>query len=354
MDTPYGALSAGATLAYAEAYEQALSQRRNEQRGNFDFLKKRLGGGDYWYLRFRLSGTEKSFYLGQDTDDLRAAIERQKALWEEGTSSTSQREKAVAMALAAGCIPVPHRTYKVLKAVETAGYFDAGGVLIGSFAFIAIGNLLGATWPSYTTATQDVDFAVSDRAMLILPERQPIKEVLLNAEQGLLEVPMFDPKSPATSFKIRGGEFRVDLITPREGKPQGEAKYVLAVNGHARPLVFIDYLMEETVKALLLHKDGVLVNVTSPARYALHKLVVAGRRNTGQAPKARKDIQQAAALLACLLDQRPGDIWLALDAAKAYPGEAFLRDLKAGLRSLVQQHQNLAPVLDYFKTIGRV
>jgi hypothetical protein len=39
-----------------------------------------------------------------------------------------------------------------------------------------------------------------------------------------------------------------------------------------------------------------LVNVPSPARYALHKVVIARRRATGQAAKARKDIQQATLL----------------------------------------------------------
>lgn len=347
MSKQYSSLSGSASLAYADAYEQALSQRRNEQRGNFDFLKKKLSGSDYWYLRFRLSGTERSFYLGQDSPALRAAIERQKALWKEGLSSSIQREKAVAMALAAGCTPTPHRAYKVLKAVEIAGYFDAGGVLIGSFAYIAIGNILSAAWPAYTTVTQDVDLAVSDKAMLVLPKRQPIKDVLLDAEKGLLEVPMFDWKSPATSFKIRGGEFRVDLITPQEGKPKGGARYVRAVDGYAQPLIFIDYLLEDTVKALLLHKDGVLVNVPSPARYALHKVVIARRRNTGQAGKARKDIQQVVPLLACLIQERPGDVWLAIDAAKDYSGRAFLRELRAGLEQLVKEEPGLSPALEY-------
>lgn len=347
MAPQYSSLSGSAALAYAEAYEQALSQRRNEQRGNFDFLKKNLSGRDYWYLRFRLSGTERSFYLGQDSPDLRAAIERQKALWKEGQSSSIQREKAVAMALAAGCTPTPHRAYKVLKAVEIAGYFHAGGVLIGSFAYIAIGNILSCAWPAYTTVTQDVDLAVSDKAMLVLPKRQPIKDVLLDAEQGLLEVPMFDPKSPATSFKIRGSVFRVDLITPQEGKPEGGARYVRAVDGYAQPLIFIDYLLEDTVKALLLHKDGVLVNVPSPARYALHKVVIARRRNTGQAVKARKDMQQVVPLLACLLQERPGDVWLAIDAARDYPGSAFLRDLRAGLGKLAKEEPGLSPVHEY-------
>ena len=52
----------------------------------------------------------------------------------------------------------------------------------------------------------------------------------------------------------------------------------------------------------------VLANVPSPARYALHKLIVYGERKGAYAAKSAKDIQQAAFLLSRLKELRPSDI----------------------------------------------
>lgn len=52
------------------------------------------------------------------------------------------------------------------------------------------------------------------------------------------------------------------------------------------------------------------MNVPRPGRFALHKLIVAGRRGLGRA-KAEKDRAQATALLNVLLADLPGEIELA-------------------------------------------
>ena len=53
---------------------------------------------------------------------------------------------------------------------------------------------------------------------------------------------------------------------------------------------------------------GVLVNVPSPARFAVHKLWVAQRRNVSEHAKARKDIRQAGQILEVLLEDRRNDV----------------------------------------------
>lgn len=144
---------------------------------------------------------------------------------------------------------------------------------------------------------------------------------------------MMNPKDPSTSYKIRGGDFRVDLLTPLRGKPHA-TQYVTKAKSYAEPLAYLDFLLEDTQQAVLLHKDGVLVNVPTPARLALHKLVVAQRRPAAFAAKASKDRAQAQQLIACLLDQRPGDLWLALEAAHNYPAAPFGKALVKGIRGL--------------------
>ena len=51
-----------------------------------------------------------------------------------------------------------------------------------------------------------------------------------------------------------------------------------------------------------------MVNLPHPARYALHKLVVAGERPASRIAKSNKDIAQAAALLGVLADAAPGQV----------------------------------------------
>lgn len=39
-------------------------------------------------------------------------------------------------------------------------------------------------------------------------------------------------------------------------------------------------------------------------------------------------------VIACMLDQKPGSLWLALDAARQYPARKFYQQVKAGISQL--------------------
>ena len=56
-----------------------------------------------------------------------------------------------------------------------------------------------------------------------------------------------------------------------------------AIGTHAQPLRLLDFLIYEEFPAALLYDAGLLVNVPSPARYAIHELIVAQRHRTGAA-----------------------------------------------------------------------
>src|ERR1041385_8415747 len=66
----------------------------------------------------------------------------------------------------------------------------------------------------------------------------------------------------------------------------------------AQPLKFLEYLVEDPTQTVLIDASGrhCVVNVPAPARYAVHKLIVHGERTVRFRTKARKDIDQAAAL----------------------------------------------------------
>ena len=109
----------------------------------------------------------------------------------------------------------------------------------------------------------------------------------------------------------------VELLTPNEGPDRDEPMELPALGAHALPLRFLDYLLHEPVQAALLYRSEVLVNVPDPAGYAIHKLIVATRRASSAAANARKDIEQSAALIRMLTEDRPDEIEDAFAEAKA-------------------------------------
>ena len=186
------------------------------------------------------------------------------------------------MATGAGCTTISYQAYKVLNAAAQAGLFRAGGVLVGSYAFLAIGNMLGVSWIRDTTLTQDLDFAVIPECMVAIPgEGEPLRETILAADDDFLEVPLLDPNKQSTSFKVRGRDFRVDLITPKTGRGDSP-KFVPPVKSYAETVRFLEFVLEDTQKAVMLAKAGVVVNVPNPARFALHKLAVTGSKPGAQ------------------------------------------------------------------------
>ena len=91
------------------------------------------------------------------------------------------------------------------------------------------------------------------------------------------------------------------------------------VEAAAVPLQFLNYLIEDATPAVALIESGALVRVPLPARYAVHKLIVAQRRPPGSTKRA-KDLVQAAELIDALERSDPDAIEDALvDAAERGP-----------------------------------
>ena len=295
-----------------------------------------------------VGSTKRQFSLGRDSEALRALIDKQKALYEEAAPDLKQRETLVAMLVSGGAFAPGASDGRVLEVLAQSGVFLAGGVLIGSHAFNTCGNMLGVKWDSAAMQTQDMDLASYRQIEVALRQDAPdIKAVLLESGMGFFKVPALNPKQPSTSFKLRGQEFHVDLLTPAQGAENGKPVYLPHFHSYAHPMRFLEYLLEDSQGAVIPFRSGMFVNVPNPARFALHKLVVSRRRPVAQQIKARKDVQQATELLNLLLEDRPGDIWIALEAAQAMP-DRFLSHLAEGIEQLpadlkqaVSKHLNI-------------
>lgn len=329
MDT----LPESTRLLYTELLSQCLRGAAPSGRG-LSFVAKRINGTRHWYLQLTVGSRKTQHYLGPDTGAVRELIEREKAVWESAAPDVATRERLVAMLVQGGAHVSNTVEARIFEVLERTGVFLAGGVLVGSHAFAHYGNMLGVRWASETTRTQDIDIAAEQHLVIGVPDRKvDLRQAIMQSELGFIEVPALDPRSPSTRFRIRGREVSVDLLTPLLGRPSRKPIHLQSLDAYAEPVRFLDYLLADPQPAVVVAKAGLLVNVPSPARYALHKLVLAGRRVAAFQTKTRKDLSQAAQLVEVLLADRPADLRAAWTAALKQP-RAFGQHLRAGARRL--------------------
>jgi hypothetical protein len=298
----YTELPLSAQTAYAELAEQTRAFETTNALGGLVGSFQRLvrKGQAYWYFGYREPGGKvRLSYVGPDDDRVRALIAR----FEE-----SRREKPLLpqaqAAIALGCAPMAPKHFRLIKRLADYGFFRAGGVLIGTHAFIAYGNLLGVRW-LHGSSTLDVDFAHAGKNVSIaLPAdlRIDVHRALESLEMGLLPITEFDGGSGAQYRNPKDQELRVDFVTP--ATRSGKATVMPELNLALEPLKFMEFSLEGTTQACILARAGACtVNVPAPERYAVHKLIIHGERHSAERPKARKDLLQAASLVEYFLRQ---------------------------------------------------
>lgn len=326
-------LPGSVTVLYSELLQNCIHPLSDG--ANVSFKSKTIGGRRYWYLYISVGSSRREHYLGEESEELLDRIADERALWEANEDDRALRSRLVQSLIAGGVSALNRDEGKVLALLERSGVFLAGGVLVGTLAFRAYANMLGVRW-SGAVATQDIDIAADDRYTLALPSgKQPINlpQVILDSGLGFFAVPALDRRRPSTSFKVRGREFRIDVLAPMHGRDTSRPVELKDFQACAEPVRWLDYVLEDIQPVVLLYRHGILINVPAPGRFAVHKCVVSQRRAPAQAVKARKDLEQAAAVFNVLLQDRPGDIQLALDAAERH-GERFMTAFHAGLERL--------------------
>lgn len=298
----YTELPLSAQTAYAELSEQARAFETTNALGGLvgSFQKLTRKGQAYWYFGYREPGGKvRLSYVGPDEERVRALVER---------FGQSRRSKPLApqarSAIALGCAPTAPKHFRLIKRLAEYGFFRAGGVLIGTHAFIAYGNLLGVRW-THGSSTLDVDFAHAGKNVSIaLPAdlRIDVHGALESLEMGLLPLTEFDGGTGAQYRNPADQELRVDFVTPA-GRSRN-AVVMPELNLALEPLKFMEYSLEGTTQGCIFAGAGACtVNLPAPERYAVHKLIVHGERPAAERPKARKDLLQAASLVEYFLRQ---------------------------------------------------
>jgi hypothetical protein len=301
---PYTPMSAAAQTAFANLQRPALEADLHRSIATLPggFSTKTVRGRRYWYYQYKIEGKLMQVYVGPDADPaVQELLERRKKPESDEAGAAAHLRRLTRAAIALGCAEMPPAHAKVIKRLGDHRFFRAGGILIGTHAFLAYQNLLGVHWGA-GTATTDIDFAHPGRNIAIaLPSdlRIDTHKAIESLRMGFL---------PNTTYtKDDEKDFQIDFVTSqgRVDAPQ----HIESLNVTLQPLKFMEFSMEDVQQTAVLTPDGpIVVNCPAPERFALHKLLVAGERGAEFATKARKDIDQAHCLIACLLDSRPGSL----------------------------------------------
>jgi hypothetical protein len=337
----YTELSLSAQTAYAEL----LSQTQSFELGNAltgltgAFHKRKLKGREYWYFGYRdIDQRMRMVYVGPDSERVRLLVAQF-----SGNERRHSLATAARMAAAAGGMAVAPKHFRIIKRLTEYGFFRAGGILVGTHAFLALGNLLGVRWHE-GAATLDVDFAHAGRNVsLAFPAdlRIDVHGALESLEMGLLPIVQFNGRVGAQYRNPADTELRLDFVTSmtRDGLPVT----IPDLNVSLQPLKFMEFSLGQPLQACLFANAGAcLVSLPAPERYAVHKLIVYGERPVTERTKATKDLLQAASVASYFLENEQAELFNSAWRDALGRGKNWQKRAEEGQRALLRLAPELA------------
>ncbi|MEM7653946.1 MAG: GSU2403 family nucleotidyltransferase fold protein [Pseudomonadota bacterium] len=304
------------------AEDEEQSVRRDDPLSSFEisgsFVQQQIDGRTYWYFQppQRNGHRPNRVYVGP-ADDEHALLKQKFDVRKEAYQS---RRRLVSALKAAGVAAPDAQTARVVDALSEAGMFRYACTLIGTTAFQCYGGMLGVKLRGQITKTGDIDLAASSPVGVAVGDStgkptHSLLDLLAKLDPAFREIPALGRRRPSR-FSMGNG-LRIEVLVPHVG---GEANAPTVVHGlgtGAQPLRFLDYLLEDTLRSVVLTYAGCMVRVPLPERFAVHKLIVARERDRsgdGQI-KANKDLRQAETLFDVLYEQRPLELEAALQDA---------------------------------------
>src|SRR5690606_21188688 len=190
-------------------------------------------------------------------------------------------------------LPKPENfTGDVVEALGNAGFFRLHGVLVGTVAFQCYSGLLGIKLPISAMQTGDTDFAQFHSVSVAVGDSlPPMLDLLKQLDETFREIPHHNDGRYTTQYE-NSNRYKVEFLTPNRGSDDlsGHASPMPALGGaSAQPLRFLDFLIHEPIRTVMLHKSGVPVTIPPPERFAVHKLLVSTRRRTDAAGYSKRD-----------------------------------------------------------------
>lgn len=291
------------------AYSDLLARLQDDailETGGSPILKT-VRGRQYWYSRIYIGNQAKDKYLGPDTVEMRRRIDRLNDIKADRKARQRQRRQLVQALRVSGVPPTDAATGKVLSALARVGVFRLRGVLIGTHAFRLYPFVLGVQLDEALHTTEDIDVAQFHEISLGLDDKvDPLIQDALATVGKLTPAASLYPQQP-TGYRV-GDDALVEILAPNTGPERDEPLELPALGVYARALRFLDFLLAYPIPAAVPYRYGILVNLPQPARYAVHKLIVATRRDPSVAVKRHKDLEQSAALIRVLASDQPEEL----------------------------------------------
>lgn len=297
-------------LSVQTTYQDLLEAHKMRQLvdlGGTAHLRRLKGRGDYWYATQRVGNRVINRYIGPDSPELRARLEVAKGDAENAKALETRCAGLVAQLRAAGLPALDRDTGKVLNALARVGVFRLGGTLVGTHAYRLYDAELGVRLEDAPAVTEDIDIAAFENLKLVIEDQVDPSLADTFSDLKLTPAPGLDPKHRPTRWAMAGGGTMVDFLTPRM-RENATVLRLAPLGVYAQALAFLNFLIAEPIPAVALYRSGVLVQIPRPERYAVHKLIVAQRRNAGSTAKRRKDLDQSETLIRALAEDRPHEL----------------------------------------------
>lgn len=307
--------SAIAHAAYHDLLRSLQDDAVSDIRGTPTRVER--NGRVYWYDSYRVGSDVRKRYIGEDSEELRGRLDRHAALKAETEERRRKRTRLVRLLRAEGFLGPDAATGSLLAALAASGVFRLGGTIVGTHAFRLYEGELGVRLDFDMTAqTDDIDIASFSRLSLALEDTAAPPLAELFRDFAFAPQPSLQP-GRTWRWKQTRGDTLVEFLTPSFEADEG-LRELPSLGVDAQALHHLNYLIAGPIKAAVTYRSGVLVQIPRPERFAVHKLIVANRRRTGQdALKSEKDRRQAAFLIAVLAEDRPDELREAYDDALA-------------------------------------
>jgi hypothetical protein len=297
-------------ILYSELVQRSLDESfTSDFSSNGRFVAVGVKGKKYWYFDTpKLDGTGQDRRYVGPTDD--SGITKRVEAFKDLKANLKGRRRLVSTLTRDAHLPRPPlMTGQVVGELGKAGFFRLRGVLVGTVAYQCYSAVLGRRLVAAAMQTNDADFAqFREISAAIGDSLPPILDVLRQVDPTFREIPRQADGRASTQFVSRDG-FKVEFLTPNRGSDDQEGKPVQmpALGGAAAfPLRFLDFLIYQPIRAVMLHGAGVPVLIPSPERYAVHKLIVATRRTQDRdvTAKSAKDRLQARSIFEAMIGNR--------------------------------------------------
>jgi hypothetical protein len=167
-------------------------------------------------------------------------------------------------------------------------------ILVGSWCAHFYEHYFNSPDYSPMIRTRDIDFLISPPLRLAV--RVDIPAIL--SEQGFT----IDFMGRQGYIRLMHPDLFIDFLVPEKGRGSDKPYPLPQLGLNAQPLRFLSFLTNNLIH---LKVSGIEIILPHPANFALHKLIISGRR--ANKDKSAKDDQAARLILQALLDKGEKD-----------------------------------------------